>query len=364
MFSSKAFLLALVSFAIRSSAAPTTIRRREVPQEHSHQPFLTSVQTSLLQNNPNELVDSVFGLLGNAAASQGLGKLTDPECLQTATADQAFTNAKAAGDVQSMVDALIYRALERNTGAVGLASNSCTSFQPVNPEIAAIQQHQDPASDNAASVNKAIVLELAKQIASVGGNATDALKSGTFAPGTIGDPTAKGNTCDDANDALGCIFTDNLLVPDATVDEINAAVAGISSSSASSTASDASTDVSSSDSAASCAATVTVTVGASAPAATATGTAAASPSNAAAGQNLQTFTGNLGGISAPPVTTSGTGFAVQGESGNFVNLAAALGRSCDVQHNQCADAANSGQASGVSVSECDTQDTQCKAAGA
>lgn len=57
--------------------------------------------------------------------------------------------------------------------------------------------------------------------------------SGTFAPGTIGDPTAKGNSCDDANDPIGCIFTQNLLVDDATTDEINAAVAGVSASAAS-----------------------------------------------------------------------------------------------------------------------------------
>lgn len=62
--------------------------------------------------------------------------------MQQATADQAFTNAKAAGDVQGMVDALIYRALEKNTLKVGLVSEPCTSIQAVNPEIAAIQQHQ------------------------------------------------------------------------------------------------------------------------------------------------------------------------------------------------------------------------------
>ncbi len=32
--------------------------------------------------------------------------------------------------------------------------------------------------------------------------------------------------CSDANDPVGCIFTQNLLVPDATADEINAAVGG------------------------------------------------------------------------------------------------------------------------------------------
>ena len=125
-----------------------------------------------------------------------------------------------------MTAALQYRALERNTGQVGLQSNSCTSIQATNPQIAAIQQHQDPASNGAAATNKAIVLALAQQIASVGGDPTQAIATGTFAPGQIGDPTARGNACDDENDTQGCIVSQNLLVPDATVDEINAAVAG------------------------------------------------------------------------------------------------------------------------------------------
>lgn len=65
----------------------------------------------------------------------------------------------------------------------------------MNPEIAALQQHQDPASTGAAATNKQIALELATQIASIGGDPTTAIDSGTFAPGTIGDPTAKGNSC-------------------------------------------------------------------------------------------------------------------------------------------------------------------------
>ncbi|PAV17335.1 hypothetical protein PNOK_0739900 [Pyrrhoderma noxium] len=230
MFFPKAFIVvAAVVSAVSSRPVPFFLGKREVPQEHSHEKFLTSVRTSLNKNNPDQIVDPVFSLLGNAAAAQGAGKITDTDCLQQAVADQAFTNAKADGDIQGMVDALIFRALERNSGSVGATSNACTSIQAVNPEIAAIQQHQDPASTNAAAVNKAITLELAKQIASVGGTPTDALQSGTFAPGQIGDPTAKGNSCDDANDAEGCIFTQNLLVEDATEDEINEAVAGVSS---------------------------------------------------------------------------------------------------------------------------------------
>ena len=147
--------------------------------------------------------------------------------MQQAVADQAFTNAKAAGDLDGMVNALIFRAIERNTGGVGVKSALCTQ-KAKNPEVAAITQHQDPASDGAAATNKAIVLALAKEIAKLGGNPQDALLTGTFAPGNKNDTTGRGNSCDDANDPNGCIFTQNLLVPDATEDEINAAVAGVS----------------------------------------------------------------------------------------------------------------------------------------
>jgi hypothetical protein len=43
--------------------------------EHSHEPFLTSVRKSLNLNNPDGISDPVFGLLGNAAAAGGAGKI-------------------------------------------------------------------------------------------------------------------------------------------------------------------------------------------------------------------------------------------------------------------------------------------------
>lgn len=184
------------------------------------------MRASLNLNNPDKIVDPVFGLLGNQAADKGKGNIQDVECLQQATADQAFTNAKAAGDVDGMVNALIFRALERNTPGVGKASNLCTSLKATNPEIAALSQHQDPASPGAAEGNKKITLELANQIKSVGGDPVDAIKSGTFTPGDVNDTTGKGNTCDDENDAEGCIFSQNLLVPDATEQEILAVCNG------------------------------------------------------------------------------------------------------------------------------------------
>lgn len=118
------------------------LRGREVPQEHSHEQFITTVRASLNLNNPAKIEDPIFGLLGNAAAAAGQGSITNTDCLHQATADQAFTNAKAAADVNGMTAALIYAALERNTGSVGLASVECTAIAATNPEIAAISQHQ------------------------------------------------------------------------------------------------------------------------------------------------------------------------------------------------------------------------------
>jgi hypothetical protein len=190
---------ALIAFFGLATAAPTLkpktvfsipramLRGREVPQEHSHNRFLDGVRANLALNNPAGISDPVFGLLGDGAAAAGAGTITNLECLHQATADQAFTNAKAAGNVTGQADALMYAALERNTGSVGLASVSCNKTA-VNPEIQAVQQHQDPASPNAAATNKAIVLALAQQLASIGADPQEALLSGTFAPGTVSFP--------------------------------------------------------------------------------------------------------------------------------------------------------------------------------
>jgi hypothetical protein len=214
--------LALIG-AVVARPASLSMEKREVPQEHSHENILTTVTTSLKLDNPDNIGDAVFGLLGAKAAAEGAGKIADADCLQQATADQAFTNAKAAGDVDGMTAALIYRALERNSGSVGLASVPCASIKAVNPEIAALQQHQDPAGDGAAALNKKIATELAAQIAAVGGDPALANEASTFAPGKVGDPTGAGNTCDDANDKAGCINTQKLRVDDLSAAEIKAA---------------------------------------------------------------------------------------------------------------------------------------------
>ncbi|KAL6711568.1 hypothetical protein ACN47E_004502 [Coniothyrium glycines] len=79
------------------------------------------------------------------------------------------------------------------------------------------------------------------------------------------------------------------------------------------------------------------------------------------GANLQTFSGALGGISATPITNSGNAnrpFQVKADT--FVNIGAAVQRSCDQQFNACANKANGGDKT-LSVSTCSTQQTQCNA---
>ncbi|KAF8318487.1 DUF572-domain-containing protein [Clavulina sp. PMI_390] len=102
---------------------------------------------------------------------------------------------------------------------------------------------------------------------------------------------------------------------------------------------------------------------------TTTSAAAASSSPAAlatgSGANLQTFTGAAGGISAGTVFGPGSDgrFTVTGQSGTFATAQAAVQRSCDVQHNACADKANqTGDLADLNQNTCQAQLTSCSAA--
>lgn len=183
----------------------------------------------------------------------------------------------------------------------------------------------------------------------------------------IGDTTGKGNSCDTTDDPVGCIFTQNLLVEDVTAAEITAAVAGVAAASNSTSAATTTavaalgTSIPSSTAASACLAQSITTVTAGAASNTSAASASSATTATASGTNVQTFSGALGGISAPAVIQS-TGtrpFSVEGDT--FVNSAAALQRSCSIQHNQCADAANAETLAG-GVSQCDTQNTACNAA--
>ena len=76
--------------------------------------------------------------------------------------------------------------------------------------------------------------------------------------------------------------------------------------------------------------------------------------------SFQPFTGSLGNIGAAAVTRSGDGnrpFAVAGKT--FPTIKAALKRTCDIQNNQCSDAAKAtGNSGPLTVSAC--HDQRCK----
>jgi N-acetylglucosamine kinase-like BadF-type ATPase len=67
------FALALIGVA---AAHPTA--KREVPQEHAHQNVLDVVNTNLKLDNPDNIQDALFGLLGAKAAAEGAGNIKDP----------------------------------------------------------------------------------------------------------------------------------------------------------------------------------------------------------------------------------------------------------------------------------------------
>lgn len=73
-------LLQLSTIMLASAVAANPIailRKREVPQEHAHRNVVLAVNTLLAQNNPDNIQDAVFGLLGAAAAKNGAGNIAD-----------------------------------------------------------------------------------------------------------------------------------------------------------------------------------------------------------------------------------------------------------------------------------------------
>lgn len=364
----------------------SSLVRRETPQELSHDRYIHTVQQMLDLNNTLNIQDPTYGLLVNSMASTGMGSVTDPNCLQLSIADCAFTNAKASNNITGLVASLIYRALERNTAAVGVASDQCTSFTPHNPELSTFKQHQDPASPGALANNKATVLELARQIYLVGGNPVDALDSGTFSPGDLSSDDKVGNSCNTAD----CIFDSNRLVRDASESEVTEYVAKCtavvtetiggggssptpivsngstytisspSNTAATTSATTSHTDTSTSNSAGQTSNTPSQPTSTTPQHSTTTTTARQQQSSTQqTSSNLQTFTEAYLGIGAPAVTgpDSSGKYHVDTDPSTFNTLPQAFSRSCTIQHNNCANAANQQK---VSVSQCDTQLADCR----
>ncbi|KAF4124777.1 hypothetical protein GMORB2_5443 [Geosmithia morbida] len=79
------------------------------------------------------------------------------------------------------------------------------------------------------------------------------------------------------------------------------------------------------------------------------------------GQNLQSFDGAMGGVSADAITFSGdTERPYQVNGDTFPDYSTAANRACDNQKNGCADMANDAQADvDFEVSDCDQQRERC-----
>lgn len=178
----------------------------------------------------------------------------------------------------------------------------------------------------------------------------------------IGDPTAAGNTCNDETDPIGCIISQNLLTPVVSEAEITAAVAGGAGAAAGAGAGAAAGGAAAADAAA-CAAQG-ATAGAATGAATGNANANAGAATAATGTvNVQSFTGALGAPAPPVQSTAGAARPFEVNGATFLNAGAALQRSCAVQKNACANAANSGQLAG-GTQQCDAQEDACRGAAA
>lgn len=190
------------------------------------------------------------------------------------------------------------------------------------------------------------------------------------------------------------------MVEDATPEEIDAAVAGVTATPPTDTAEEEDTAADETAEEEEFCGVVTVTVPASAPTAAPTAieapAAVETPAPTTTGSeplpwtlkinnretnmisdNVQSFTGTLGGPAPPVISSAGDRpFTVNGNT--FVNVGGALQRSCavseplpiltlfdsnslQIQHNACADAANSGSLAG-GVGQCETQEAACNAA--
>ena len=103
--------------------------------------------------------------------------------------------------------------------ADGVRSALCTSLEAVNPEVAALQQMQDPASTGATPHNQAVILELSLQIGIIGGDPLQALDA---VPEDSSSTPAVGRSCSGNN----CVYSKKGLQFAVSNDEITRYVMG------------------------------------------------------------------------------------------------------------------------------------------
>ncbi|PIL35678.1 hypothetical protein GSI_02408 [Ganoderma sinense ZZ0214-1] len=276
----------------------------------------------------------IAGSTGSATAAAAASTNNAAAATSTTAAAAATTTAAASGSSSGIGD-FGSCSVPQITFAVGLDNRKETAFEPTD-----LKSYNHGSAQNIDIITQFICDTLTN---SCGADATAKATCQT-ARAAADTGAAKTGVQADLFNAVFGITTNFASV--AVVDDTGKTIAAGSSGAVATTT-------------AAAAATTT------AAAATTTSAAAAATSTAAAatGQNLQTFTGALGGVTAPAVTATSDGqFQVDGNSA-FKDLSNALTRSCDVQHNKCANAANaSGNQGDLTVAACGDQQTQCDAA--
>jgi hypothetical protein len=63
--------------AARPGVNEYSFAKREVPQEHAHRNVNLVINDLINLNNPDNVGDAIFGLLGAAAAADGAGNIAD-----------------------------------------------------------------------------------------------------------------------------------------------------------------------------------------------------------------------------------------------------------------------------------------------
>ncbi|KAL5525722.1 hypothetical protein ACEPAG_7059 [Sanghuangporus baumii] len=290
----------------------------------------------------------VSGTGSNANSSDASASATDGAADSGATATASATDSGSTAASSSTTGSNTSSSDIGNFGScsvpeiefgVGFDGRKETSFQPVD------KASYNHGSAQAINIIAQFICDTLTNSCGADQTAKDTCASAQTAAQAA---TAKTGAQADAFNAAFGITTDFASV--AEVDDQGNVVAGTGSGTSDSAASD--TSSSASDTAVASTAAVATT----ATAASATATAS---NDTGSGGNLQTFTGNLG-ATAPTVTALGDGsFQVTGNSA-FNSLQNALVRSCDVQNNQCANAANSsGNQGDLTVANCNQQQQQC-----
>ncbi|KAK0469659.1 uncharacterized protein EV420DRAFT_55475 [Desarmillaria tabescens] len=268
------------------------------------------------------------------ASATSVAAATDASSASQSTSTSTSTSSTSIGNFGSC-------SVPQIKFGVGFDGRKETSFEPVD-----LQSYNHGSAQAIGIITQFICDQL---VNSCGADATAKATCATAENAVNNAPAETGGQADAFNAVFG-ITTDFAAV--AVVDDQGNTVSG--SATGSTVANSATTNAAVTAATTQAAAATTVT---SAAAAAATSTAAST-----SGANLQTFTGALGGVTAPAVTAASDGqFQVEGNS-EFKTVQDALGRSCDVQHNQCANQANAtGNQGGLTVAACTDQQTQCNA---